>query len=77
MTKHVQLREGSWQLLQLLDSAPGLQVLADTLNELTLEGHEIVALTADLKHSNGLVRFAERHPDRFYSILVTHTESIA
>jgi len=59
------LREGSWQLLQLLDTAPGLHALSDTLDELVRDGHPIAALTADLQHSNGLVRFAERHPERF------------
>ncbi len=76
MTKQVRLREGSWQLLQLLDSAPGLQVLADTLNELTLEGHEIVALTADLKHSNGLVRFADCHPERFFQFGISEQSMV-
>lgn len=65
MSDGVGLRDGSWQLLQLLDSAPGLHALSGTLDELVAEGYPIVALTADLQHSNGLVRFAERHPERF------------
>ena len=40
-------------------------MLSDALGQLLEEGHEIAALTADLKHSNGLVRFAQRYPDRF------------
>jgi transketolase len=48
-----------------LDAAPGFQALSDGLTELVDDGHNVVALTADLKYSNGLVRFADRHPDRF------------
>src|SRR4051794_33103526 len=55
----------SWQLLELLDSAPGLHALADTLIELTAAGEPISVLTADLKYSNGLVRFEEIYPERF------------
>jgi transketolase len=58
-------RGGSWQLTQLLDQAPGFHALSDTLAELTDRGHPIVVGTADLKYSNGLVRYAERHPNRF------------
>lgn len=59
-----QLREGSWQLLKLLDQAPGLAAMSETLADMADEGHPVVAGTADLKYSNGLVRFGERHPDR-------------
>jgi transketolase len=59
-----QLREGSWQLLQLLDQAPGLAAMADTLADMADEGRPVVVGTADLKYSNGFVRFQERHPDR-------------
>src|ERR687893_539599 len=59
-----QLREGSWQLLQLLDQAPGLAAMAGTLADMADKGHPVVAGTADLKYSNGLVRFEERHPGR-------------
>jgi transketolase len=55
----------SWQLLDLLDQAPGLTSLADALSDLADEGHPVVVCTADLKYSNGLVRFQERHPERF------------
>ena len=59
------LQPESWHLLSLLDRAPGLHVLADTLADLADEGHPIVVGTADLKYSNGLVRFQERHPDKY------------
>ncbi len=58
-------RGGSWQLTQLLEQATGFHALADTLAELTHQGHPIVVGTADLKYSNGLVRYAEKYPDRF------------
>ena len=60
-----ELHDDSWHLLQLIDQAPGFGVLAQTLSQLVVDGVPVVALTADLKYSNGLVRFAERHPDRF------------
>jgi transketolase len=45
--------------------APSLSTMADTLNALADEGRPIVACTADLQYSNGLVGFARRHPERF------------
>jgi transketolase C-terminal domain/subunit len=57
------LQPESWHLLTLLDRAPGLQALGDTLADLVDEGHPVVAGTADLKYSNGLVRFQDRHPE--------------
>lgn len=59
-------RGGSWQYKQLIDGAPGLAVLSETLADLTKEGHPIVTCTADLKYSNGLARYEERYPDRFF-----------
>lgn len=59
---------GSWTLLDLLEQAPGLLALSDTLIDLAEQGAPIVALTGDLMHSNGLVRFAERFPERFFNM---------
>ncbi len=59
------MRGGSWHLRQMPDRAPGFDVFSDTLSDLVERGVPIVACTADLKYSNGLVRFQERHPDRF------------
>jgi transketolase len=59
------LHAESWHLHSVLDQAPGLQVFADTLADLVDEGHPLVVSTADLKYSNGLWRFQERHPERF------------
>ncbi len=76
MSESVELDAGSWQLLQLLDSAPGFAVLADTLDELVRDGYPVVALTADLKHSNGLVRFSERHPERFFQFGISEQNMV-
>src|SRR5690349_9365935 len=65
MSPAPKLSRDTWQLGSLIDQAPVLRTLADTLADLVDEGHPIVACTADLKHSNGLVRFEERHPERF------------
>jgi transketolase len=68
--------EGTWTLLDLLDQAPGLAALSSTLGELVDEGHPVVALTGDLKYSNGLVRFAERHPDRFWNMGISEQNMV-
>ena len=47
MTSHA-LSEGSWHLHTVLDQAPGLRALADTLADLCDEGHPIVACTAEI-----------------------------
>jgi transketolase len=70
-------REGSWQLLALLDQAPGFQVMADTLADLTDEGHPVVVCTADLKYSNGLVRYQERHPHRFIQFGISEQNMVS
>ncbi|MDX8533051.1 transketolase C-terminal domain-containing protein [Mesorhizobium sp. VK25A] len=59
------LHPDSWQYRELNKRAPSLATLADTLIELAEAGHPIVAGTADLQHSNGLVGFARRFPERF------------
>lgn len=81
MSTEVSARAGqrgrSWQLTQLLDQAPGFHALSDTLAELTDAGHPIVVGTADLKYSNGLVRYAERHPDRFIQFGISEQNMIS
>ncbi|MBN9550599.1 MAG: transketolase [Alphaproteobacteria bacterium] len=59
------LHPDSWQYRELNKRAPSLAILADTLIELAEAGHPVVAGTADLQHSNGLVGFARRFPERF------------
>ena len=71
------LHEDSWHILTMLDSAPGLHVLADTLAELADEGHPVVVGTADLKYSNGLVRFEDRHPERFIQFGISEQNMIS
>ncbi|GHE78879.1 transketolase [Amycolatopsis deserti] len=71
------LQPESWHLLTLLDRAPGLHALADTLGDLVDEGHPIVAGTADLKYSNGLVRFQDRHPDRYVQFGISEQHMVS
>jgi transketolase len=67
---------GSWTLLDLLDQAPGLLAISDTLTELADEGHPVVALTGDLTYSNGLVRFGERHPERLFNMGISEQNMV-
>jgi transketolase len=76
MTQVPKLGRGTWQLGTLIDQAPGLQILADTLADLVDEGRPIVACTADLKHSNGLVRFEERYPERFFQFGISEQNMV-
>jgi transketolase len=68
---------GSWQLLQLLDSAPGFLALSDALLELAEDDPRVAVLTADLKYSNGLVRFAEARPDRFCQLGIAEQNMVS
>lgn len=71
------LHEGSWHLHTVLDHSPGLRSLSDTLAALVEEGHPIVACTADLKYSNGLFRFQERHPERFLQFGISEQNMVS
>ena len=75
--KQTSLHEGSWHLLMVLEQAPGLHALADTLSDLADEGLPVVACTADLKYSNGLVRFQERQPDRFFQFGISEKNMVS
>ncbi|MGI8313416.1 transketolase family protein [Saccharopolyspora hattusasensis] len=70
-------RGGSWQLTNMLEQAPGLEVLAGTLADLADEGVPLAVGTADLKYSNGLVRFEERHPDRFFQFGISEQNMVS
>jgi transketolase len=70
-------RGNSWHLTQLLDQAPGFHALSDTLIELTDQGHPIVVGTADLKYSNGLIRYAEAYPERFIQFGISEQNMIS
>ena len=71
------LQAESWHLLTLIERAPGFHILADTLADLVDEGHPIVAGTADLKYSNGLVAFQERHPDRYVQFGISEQHMVS
>jgi transketolase len=73
----VQLNEGSWQLTDLLDQAPGFEVMSSTLSELADEGRPVVVCTADLKYSNGLIRFQDKYPDRFVQFGITEQNMVS
>jgi transketolase len=66
----------SWQLTDLLSTSPGLASLSSALDELVRDGHPVVACTADLKYSNGLVRFQERHPERFFQFGISEQNMV-
>jgi transketolase len=61
----------------LLDQSPGLTTLSDALCELVEEGFPVVAATADLKYSNGLVRFESQHPDRFFQFGISEQNMVS
>lgn len=67
----------SWQYRDLNSRAPSLSVLADTLIELADEGHPIAAGTADLQHSNGLVKFHDAYPDRFVQFGISEQNMVS
>ena len=72
-----ELDPGSWQYRGINARAPSLSVLADTLSALADEGHPVVALTADLQYSNGLIGFARRHPDRVYQFGISEQNMVS
>lgn len=71
------LSERSWSLTDLLDQAPGFSALSEVLIELTAEGRPITVGTADLKYSNGLVRYEEAHPDRFVQFGISEQNMVS
>jgi len=71
------LDPGSWQYRGLNARAPSLSVLADTLNELVVEGHPVVAVTADLQYSNGLIGFARKNPERLFQFGISEQNMVS
>ena len=59
------LSDKSWQYRALNAQTPSLSALSDALIALVQAGEPVVALTADLQYSNGMVKFAQACPDRF------------
>ena len=51
--------------------------LSDALIELVARGEPVVAATADLQYSNGLVRFHEAHPDRFVQFGISEQNMVS
>lgn len=76
-TTEPELHPDSWHLLMLLDQAPGFAAVSQALIELTDEGHPIAVATADLKYSNGLVRFQEKHPERFLQFGISEQNMVS
>jgi transketolase len=76
-TTEPKLHPDSWHLLMLLDQAPGFAAISEALIELTDEGHPIAVATADLKYSNGLVRFQEKHPERFLQFGISEQNMVS
>ncbi|GAB3677914.1 transketolase family protein [Saccharopolyspora tripterygii] len=70
-------RGRSWQLTDMLEQAPGFAALSETLTELVDAGEPVVVGTADLKFSNGLVRFQDRYPERFIQFGISEQNMIS
>ncbi|WP_415832224.1 transketolase family protein [Kerstersia similis] len=67
----------SWQYRALNANQPGLNYLSDGLLRLVDKGHPIIAGSADLQYSNGLNRFAERHPDRYIQFGISEQNMVS
>ena len=72
-----QLADGSWQYRSINAQNPGLDHLSDGLLDLVEAGVPVVAGTADLQYSNGLVKFAQRHPDRFVQFGISEQNMVS
>jgi transketolase len=71
------LSADSWHYRQLNDRALGLSYLSNALIGLVRAGHPIVVGTADLQYSNGLVRFAKAHPERFLQFGISEQNMVS
>ena len=71
------LSKNSWHYRALNAQTPSLNALSDALIELVARGEPIVAGTADLQYSNGLVRFREAHPDRFIQFGISEQNMVS
>jgi transketolase len=71
------LTDGSWQYRGLNAQNPGLDSLSDGLLDLVEAGVPVVAGTADLQYSNGLVKFARAHPDRFLQFGISEQNMVS
>jgi len=75
--KEAGARGNSWQIMDLLGQAPGFAALSQALIELTDEGVPIVVGTADLKYSNGLVRYQQKYPERFLQFGISEQNMVS
>ncbi|ARJ03926.1 transketolase [Cnuibacter physcomitrellae] len=71
------LSDGSWQYRGLNALNPGLDHLSDGLLDLVDAGVPVIAGTADLQYSNGLVKFARTHPDRFLQFGISEQNMVS
>lgn len=71
------LNDQSWQYRQLNALNPGLTALSDALIELAEAGRPVMAGTADLQYSNGLVGFAQRFPARFIQFGISEQNMVS
>ena len=71
------LSEQSWHYRQINARAPGLSYLSNALGTLLEQGHPVVVGTADLSYSNGLVRFATAHPNRFIQFGISEQNMVS
>jgi transketolase len=71
------LSDSSWHYRALNAQTPSLNALSDALIALVARGEPIVAGTADLQYSNGLVRFREAHPDRFVQFGISEQNMVS
>jgi transketolase len=76
-TSSAALTDGSWQYRGLNAQNPGLDYLSDGLIDLVDAGVPVVAGTADLQYSNGLVKFAQAHPDRFIQFGISEQNMVS
>ena len=76
-TPRAPVSSDTWMLHDLLEQAPGFQALSGTLIELASDGVPVVALTGDLSYSNGLVRFQERYPERFFNCGISEQNMVS
>ncbi|HET7097935.1 MAG TPA: transketolase C-terminal domain-containing protein [Casimicrobiaceae bacterium] len=67
----------SWHYREVNARAPGLGYLSRALCDLVDEGHPVMAGTADLSYSNGLVRFAKAHPERFIQFGISEKHMVS
>ncbi|MFN6993577.1 MAG: transketolase family protein [Aquincola tertiaricarbonis] len=67
----------SWQYRALNALNPGLSALSDALDDLVRQGHPVLAGSADLQYSNGLDRFAARHPERYIQFGISEQNMVS